>query len=346
MSVLSSSAFDHHELVAFGHDKKSGLNAIIAIHDTQRGPSSGGCRMYPYMTSDQALFDVLRLSRGMTYKSAVAGLPFGGGKSVIIGDPRKDKNVRLLHAMGEFIDSLGGKYIVAEDSGTGVEDMLIIGEKTHYVTGVDSESPHKGDPSPSTALGVSIGIQASVRYKMGLDTLSGMRIAIQGVGHVGYHLTALLVKAGAKVFVADVSSECVARTVKDFGVTPVSPEDIFGIEVEVFAPCAMGAIINDDTLPLIKASIIAGAANNQLAEPRHADLLKERGVLYAPDFVVNAGGMIDVFYQQPNTDKDLMHDHIVGIGDTLMSIFKRADEEACSTHSIAERLAQEKLQQG
>lgn len=343
MSIFNSNAFDEHELVVFRHDQETGLNAIIAIHNTNLGSAVGGCRMYPYANSDQALNDVLRLSRGMTYKSAMADLPLGGGKSVIIGDPRKDKRPALLHAMGEFIDSLGGKYITAEDSGTSVEDMRIIREKTRYVSGIDKNSKYKGDPSPSTALGVFKGIQASVKYKLGLDELTGVRVAIQGVGHVGYYLTELLVDAGAKVFVADINEENVDRVVTGFGAIVVSPDDIAGIEVEVFSPCAMGAVINDNTLQSLYAPIVAGAANNQLAEARHGEILYKRGILYAPDFVINAGGIIDVHYQTTRPDQEAMNNHIFRIGDTLTGIFQRSEEKGLSTHTVAEQIAKEKF---
>ena len=343
MSVFNSTAFDEHELVVFGHDEKSGLEAIIAIHDTTLGPAAGGCRMYPYANSDLALNDVLRLSRGMTYKSAMAELPFGGGKSIIIGDPKTDKTRTLLHSMGKFINSLSGKYITAEDSGTSVEDMVTIGETTPYVSGIDLNSKYNGDPSPSTALGVFKGIQASVKHKLGLDELTMLRVAIQGVGHVGYYLTELLVQAGARVIVADISKENVKRVVNDFGAKVVSPEDIIGIEVDVFSPCAMGAVINDINLDSLQAPIVAGAANNQLAEARHADLLREKDILYAPDFVINAGGIIDVHYQRSQKDSGLMHQHVIEIADTLDAIFKRADKENLSTHLVAEEIAREKL---
>jgi len=343
MSVFDSAAFDQHEMVVFGRDERAGLSAIIAIHNTHLGPAAGGCRMYPYADSDTALSDVLRLSRGMTYKSALADLPFGGGKSIIIGDPKKDKTPALLRAMGAFIDSLGGKYIAAEDAGTGVEDMQTIKEKTPYVSGVDNSAKHLGDPSPSTALGVFTGIQVSVRHKLGLDELSGVRIALQGVGHVGYYLTELLTKASATVFVADINKANVQRVVKQFGATEVASEDIIGIEAEVFCPCAMGAVINDDSIQSLNAPIVAGAANNQLAADRHAQLLLEKDILYAPDFVINAGGIIDVYYQTNKTKVEMRNDHILRIGAKLVKILERSDAEGLSSHLIAEAMAEQKF---
>ena len=343
MSVFNARSFDQHEMLAFGHDKKTGLSAIIAIHNTHLGPAAGGCRMYPYADSDAALNDVLRLSRGMTYKSALAGLPFGGGKSIIIGDPKKDKTPALLRAMGEFIHGLGGRYIAAEDSGTSVKDMKVIKEKTPHVVGVDSRSKYLGDPSPSTALGVFTGIQVAVKHRLDLDELTGVRIAVQGVGQVGYYLTELLAEAGARVFVADVNKDNVARVSKAFGATAVPTEDIISTEAEVFSPCALGAVINDASIKALKAPVIAGAANNQLAEERHAQLLLERGILYAPDFVINAGGIIDVYYQTNKVNAEVARRHILGIGEKLTQIFARVDAEGRPSHLIAEAMAEEKL---
>ncbi len=343
MSVFDARSFDGHEIVAFGHDKDTGLNAIIAIHNTCLGPAAGGCRMYPYADSEAALDDVLRLSRGMSYKSALAELPFGGGKSIIIGDPQKDKTPELLRAMGTFIHSLGGRYIVAEDSGTSVADMKIIKEKTHHVAGVDSSAKHLGDPSPSTALGVFTGIQVAVKHKLGLDELSGLRIALQGVGQVGYYLTELLTRAGARVFVADINRENVRRVVEEFGAHAVSSEDVIGIEAEVFSPCALGAVLNDAGIHALNAPIVAGGANNQLAEERHADLLLEKDILYAPDFVINAGGIIEVYHQTNSAALESVKDQILRIGDRLKHIFARADAERRSSHAIAEAMAEEKF---
>jgi len=343
MSVFHSASFDQHEMVVFGHDKKTGLEAIIAIHNTRLGPAAGGCRMYPYADSDAALDDVLRLSRGMTYKSAMAELPFGGGKSIIIGDPKTDKTPALLQAMGEFIDSLGGKYIGAEDSGTNVKDMQLIKEKTPYVTGVDSRAKYMGDPSPSTALGVFTGIQVSVKHKLGLDDLSGTRIAVQGVGQVGYYLTDLLTRAGARVFIADINQANVERASKEFGATAVPSEEIIATEAEVFSPCALGAVINDDSIDALQAPVIAGAANNQLAQERHAQLLLEKDILYAPDFVINAGGIIDVYYQTRQAPAGRARQHILRIGEKLEEIFTRAEAEGRPSHLIAETMAEEKF---
>ncbi len=344
MSVFSHSEFDQHEHVAFFHDKQSGLKSIIAIHNTNRGPALGGCRMWPYASDEEALCDVLRLSKGMTYKSALANLKLGGGKAVIIGDPHTQKTDALLFSMGEFIDSLSGRYITAEDSGTKVPDIAKIGQRTPFISGVTACNEHGGDPSPTTAYGVFVGLKQGVKSKFGRDDLTGLRVAIQGVGNVGYRLAKHLTEAGAVVFVSDIFPENVKRAVTNLGARAVSGDEIFALDVDVFAPCAMGAIINDETLPLLKAPVVAGAANNQLAEARHGDLLKEKGILYAPDYVVNAGGIIDVYYQRCGGTKEELETHVLGIADTLEEIFTRSDAEGLSTATIADRVAEERFE--
>ena len=329
--------FDRHELVACRADK--GLNAIIAVHNSNLGPAAGGCRMFPYSSMRGALTDVLRLSRGMTYKSALAGLPLGGGKSVIIGDPRRDKTRDLLHAMGEFVESLQGRYITAEDSGTSVQDMAIIGEKTRHVSGVNPDDQYGGDPSPVTAYGVFTGIRAAVAWRRGTG-LAGVRVAIQGVGNVGYHLARLLTEAGAEVLVADVSPANLARA-KTLGVAMTGVAEILAARVDVLAPCALGGVIDHETLPVIRADIVAGAANNQLASAEMAGLLLERGILYAPDYVVNAGGIIDVHYQQQGErDRQVVNAHVERIGDTLHRIFEASDQRRLPTSDIADEMAE------
>ncbi|HXH02131.1 MAG TPA: Glu/Leu/Phe/Val dehydrogenase [Candidatus Competibacteraceae bacterium] len=347
MSVFTHPEFHHHEQVLFGHDQASGLKAIIAIHDTRRGPALGGCRMFPYASERDAITDVLRLSRGMTYKAAMADLPLGGGKSVIIGDPRRDKHPALLRAMGRLVESLGGRYIIAEDSGTGVEDMKIMAEVTDHISGVQDKSTdggmRSGDPSPTTAYGTFVGIQAAVRHKLGRDSLEGLRVAIQGMGHVGYYLARLLKDAGAHLWVTDIHREPLDRAVEEFGAIAVSPEGIFGLEVEVFAPCALGAVLNDETIPQLHAPIVAGAANNQLAEDRHGDVLRSRSILYAPDYVINAGGLIDVYYERAGFDRARMMAHVERIGATLSEIFRQAERDDLPTNVIADRIAEERL---
>jgi len=344
MSVFSHPEFDSHEQVAYRFDRGSGLKAIIAVHNTRLGKGLGGCRMWPYASDEEALTDVLRLSRGMTYKAALAGLPQGGGKSVIIGDPRHDKTPALIQAMGRFVDSLGGNYIVAEDSGTSVADMRLMAGETAHVGGLADDrsvaAGRTGDPSPATALGVFIGIQAAVRAKLGRDDLKGLKVAIQGVGNVGGRLARHLSEAGAKLWVTDLHLPAVERCVKEFGAQGVPMDVVHGLDVDVFAPCAMGAVLNDRSIPELKAGIVAGAANNQLARPKHDHALLERGILYAPDYVINAGGIIDIFYEGPNYDEATVNAHLQRIGHTLGQIFEHSGKQKRPTGEIADRMAE------
>jgi leucine dehydrogenase len=282
--------YDYEQLV-FCQDKASGLKAIIAIHDTTLGPALGGTRMWPYSCEEDAIVDALRLARGMTYKNAAAGLNFGGGKTVIIGDPRKDKSEALFRAFGRFVESLNGRYITAEDVGICVEDMDLVNLETEHVNGVGASS---GDPSPITAYGVLKGIQACAKEVWGTELLKGKTVALQGLGHVGYYLAKHLHEEGANLIVADINEQNVERVVRELGATAVNPDAIYGVDCDIFTPTALGAIINDQTIPQLKCRIIAGAANNQLAENRHGDLLHSKGILYAPDYIINAGGVINV----------------------------------------------------
>ena len=317
------------------------------MHNTNLGKGLGGCRMWPYASEDEALTDVLRLSRGMTYKAALAGLPQGGGKSVILGDPRRDKTPAMMRAMGRFVNTLNGKYVAAEDSGTSVADVQLMALETAHVGGLaDAKSiaaGRTGDPSPATAYGVFVGIKACVHSKQGRDDLKGLCVAIQGVGNVGYRLAQHLHQAGAKLWVTDLHTPAVERCVKEFGATAVSMEQIFEVAAEVFAPCALGAILNDKTIPRLKAGIVAGAANNQLAAPRHDRVLRERGILYAPDYVINAGGIIDIFYEGPGYDDAKVKAHLDRIGSTLRTVFERARQELKPTGEIANQMAEEKF---
>lgn len=343
MSVFSHLEFDNHEQVVFVRDKESDLKAIIAVHNTHLGPALGGCRMWPYTSDEAALTDVLRLSRGMTYKSAVAGLPLGGGKCVIIGDHRKDKSPQLLHALGRAIEGLSGAYISAEDSGTNVADMITMGECTQHVAGVTAGSEHGGDPSPSTAYGVFVGIKATVAYQLKRTDLSGLTVAVQGVGNVGFHLCKYLKAAGAELIVTDIFPEYAKRAVSELGATAVSPDDIYAVAADVFAPCAMGAIINPQTLLQLKAKIIAGAANNQLSSPEMTQLLASNDVLYAPDYVINAGGIIDIAYQRNGKSAALLKAQIEAIGTSLSQIYLGAEQSGLSTQCVADQLAQQRL---
>lgn len=337
LEITSHPDFDHHEVVEV--IDAAGLTAIIAVHNTNLGPATGGCRMFDYAQIEDGLSDVLRLSRGMTYKSALAGLPLGGGKAVIIGDPSRDKTPAVLHALGDAIEQLGGRYVTAEDSGTGVEDMAVIGERTSFVSGVAPGEQFGGDPSPRTAEGVFLSIRRAVAYRHHSD-LKGIHVAIQGAGHVGLHLVRMLLKAGAQVTVADINDSNVALA-RGLGAKVVHPDEIVGLQAEVFSPCAMGGVINAGTIGSLRAGIVAGAANNQLASPEMDAALKARDVLYAPDYVVNAGGIIDVYYQRTGERSAPVIDrHIARIGDTLTAIFRTSEETGRGTGSVADEMAQ------
>lgn len=334
--------FDQHEKVVFHQDEKSGLSAMIAIHNRNLGPALGGCRMFPYTSHNEALADVLRLSRGMTYKSALAGLPLGGGKAVIIGNPRVEKTKALFLEMGSFIDSLEGHYISAEDSGTSVADLAVMGERTRYVSGIHAKQEFNGDPSPYTALGTFEGIKAALQHRLNESNLSDISVAIQGVGNVGMHLTKLLTEAGARVYVCDVNEQSLATATSLYGATKVELNTIHQLEVDVFSPCAMGGAINQKSIGEIRAPIIAGAANNQLASPELTEKLKQHNILYAPDYVVNAGGIIDIYHQQSgNWNANRVHEQVVSIGSTLAQIFERADKDDLATSVVADRIAEE-----
>lgn len=347
MAVFSLSDFADHEQVVFVSDDKSGLKAIIAVHNSNLGPALGGCRMWPYASEEEAVRDVLRLSRGMTYKSAMANLKLGGGKSVIIGNPRTQKTPELLAAFARALEQLNGRYIAAEDSGTSVADMKTMTQFTRHVAGIHDKpsdaGTRSGDPSPATAYGTFIGIKAAVKERLGRDSLEGLRVAVQGVGNVGFDLARQLKAAGAQLWVTDIHREPLLQAGKELGATVVAPEEVFGLDVDVFAPCAFGAILNDATIPQLKASIVAGAANNQLAEPRHGVELMKRGILYAPDYVINAGGIIDVYHERIGFDRAALIKHIEGIEDNLMEIFERARKEERPTGEVADAIAEERF---
>lgn len=347
MAVFSLSDFADHEQVVFVSDDKSGLKAIIAVHNSNLGPALGGCRMWPYASEEEAVRDVLRLSRGMTYKSAMARLKLGGGKSVIIGNPRTDKTPALLAAFARALEQLNGRYIAAEDSGTSVADMKTMAQLTRHVAGLhdkpSDQGTRSGDPSPATAYGTFIGIQAAVKERLGRDSLDGLRVAVQGVGNVGYDLARQLKEAGARLWVTDIHREPLVQAGRELGATVVAPDEIFGLDVDVFAPCALGAILNDATIPQLKAKIVAGAANNQLAEARHGVELMKRGILYAPDYVINAGGIIDVYHERIGFERAALIRHIEGIRDNLMEVFERAREEARPTAEVADAIAEERF---
>jgi leucine dehydrogenase len=335
-------AYDFGE-VHFKFDKASGLRAIVAIHDSRLGPALGGCRFLPYDTDEAALVDALRLARGMTYKAALAGLAHGGGKSVLIRPSAHFDRVALFRAFGHFIDDLGGHYITAEDSGTGLEDMEIIRTVTKHVTGIGVASGGSGDPSPFTALGVRRGIEACVKLQLKRDGLEGVHVAVQGVGHVGYYLCKELHEHGAKLSVADVDPLKAERAKREFGASIIPLDHIFDIECDVVAPCALGSALNDQTIPKLKATIVAGAANNQLSEPRHGDDLHARGILYAPDYAINAGGLVNVAQEVLGYDANAAREKTLKIYDTIYDIAERSAKIRAPTYRVADLMVEERL---
>ena len=345
MDVFDRPEHDGHELVTFGHDAATGLKAIIAVHSTTLGPAAGGCRMWPYATTAQAVADVLRLSRGMSYKNAMANLPFGGGKAVIIADPRKAKTPELLEAFGRFVHALGGRYITAEDVGTTLTDMTYVARATSYVSGLGRAAGEAGgDPGPKTALGVFLGIKAAVRFRLGRSELSGLKVAVQGVGGVGYHLCGMLAAEGARLLIADVRPAALQRAVHEFGATPVAVEELLFQDVDVLAPCALGAVLDAGSIPRLRTRVIAGAANNQLAHGEDGQALATAGILYAPDYVINAGGIISVAreYYGGATEAQVIAD-IHEIPERLTAIFERARRENRTTNAVADEMARERL---
>ena len=345
MEIFNLREFDGHELVAFGQDAATGLHTIIAIHSTARGPSAGGCRMWPYATSGEALADVLRLSRGMSYKSAMADLPFGGGKSVIIGDSRKDKTPELFEAFGRVVDSLGGRYITAEDVGTTIADMANVARSTRYVVGLSSAPGRAGgDPGPKTALGVFLGLKAAVKFRLGRGDLEGVSVAVQGAGGVGYHLCGLLAGEGARLAVADVRLAAVERVREEFKARAVPAEELLALDVDVLAPCALGGVLNARSIPRLRARVVAGAANNQLAQDQDGTVLHAAGILYAPDYVINAGGIISVTREfQGDASEAQVIAEIEGIPARLTEIFERSRRENRPPGVIADQMARARL---
>ncbi|WP_413291502.1 Glu/Leu/Phe/Val dehydrogenase dimerization domain-containing protein [Bdellovibrio sp. HCB337] len=333
----------NHEQVVFCHDPSVGLKAIIAIHNTSLGPALGGTRMWNYKNEEEALVDVLRLSKGMTYKAAAAGLNLGGGKAVIIGDPKKDKSEGLFRAFGQFVNSLNGRYITAEDVGTNVTDMEHIFMETPWVTGIPKGFGGSGDPSPYTAHGVLMGIKAAAKEKFGTDSLKGLKVAVQGLGNVGSNLVKYLIEEGAKTVVADIDQGRVKMMHDQFGCEVSNPDAILTVECDIFAPCALGAVVNDNTITKLKTKVIAGGANNVLAEARHGDQLRELGILYTPDYVINAGGLMNVFVELEGYSPDRAFDKTRKVYDNCMKVFEIAKRDNIGTHVAADRLAEERI---
>ncbi|HEV2765144.1 MAG TPA: Glu/Leu/Phe/Val dehydrogenase [Pyrinomonadaceae bacterium] len=329
-----------YEAVFVGREPRAGYRGIIALHSTALGPAVGGTRFWDYASDEAALEDALRLARGMTYKNALAGLPLGGGKSVILGDHRALDREAVMRAHGRFVEALGGRYVTAEDVGTNPADMLVIREETRHVAGLPDCS---GDPSPVTARGVFRAAQASAKFRWGSDDLSGRTVALQGCGNVGRHLAKRLGEAGARLFVTDVDAERVRRVVEESGARAVEPGEIFEVPADIFAPCALGAVVDDATIPRLKVEIVAGAANNQLREPRHGDELHARGILYAPDYVANAGGIINGCVELLGWTPGRALAKVDEIYDTLLSIFEQARAAGVAPHRAADEVAERRL---
>lgn len=336
-----------HEQLVFCHDPELGLKAIIAIHNTVLGPAMGGTRMWNYLSEEAAIKDALRLSRGMTFKNAIAGLNIGGGKAVIIGDAKKIKTEALMRRFGKFVHSLSGKYWTAEDVNMSTRDMEYIRMETPYVAGIAESMGGSGDPSPVTAYGVYMGMKASAKKVYGNDSLKGKRIVVQGAGHVGAYLIEYLVKEEAEVFVSDIFEEKVAAVVKNHSVKVADPQTLYSMDMDIYAPCALGATLNDDTIPQLKCAIVAGAANNQLDdETRHGRMLQEQGILYAPDFLINSGGITNVYYeQQGNYNRKRVYEQTERIYDVCTQVIQHAENQQITTHQAALQLALNRIRE-
>ena len=342
--VINKMSLMGHEQVVFCNDKATGLKAIIAIHDTTLGPALGGTRMWDYANEEDAIQDVLRLSRGMSFKAAISGLELGGGKAVIIGNANTEKTEALMRKFGQYVDSLGGKYITAEDVGMNTKDMEYVRMETKHVTGIPESMGGSGDPSPVTAFGVFMGMKAAAKYKWGSDNLDGKKVLVQGVGHVGENLVKNLTGEGSKVIINDINETRLAEISKQYGAEIVMGDDIYGLDIDIYAPCALGATLNPDTISRLKCKIIAGAANNQLAdEIRDAQLCKDKGIVYAPDFLINAGGLINVYSEIKGYDKGHAINQTRAIYDTTLEILKMAELESMTTHAAALEIAKQKI---
>ena len=334
----------NYQQLLFCNDSGSGLKAIIAIHDTTLGPALGGVRMMAFPSEEAAIKDVLRLARGMTYKASISGVNLGGGKSVIIGDPNKEKTEALLRAMGRFIHSLGGKYIAGQDIGTNSQDMATIAQETSFVTCVDEKAGGSGDPSFATAYGVKVGMKALLQEAFGRDSLSGRRIAIQGVGNVGYYVAKYSHEEGAKIIATDVSKEALKRVSNEFGAEIVDLDGIYSVNCDIFSPCAIGGVVNDVTIPKFKCDIIAGSANNVLASNQHRLALQEKGILYGPDYLINSGGLIHCQEEiLGGVIRNRVLEKVSRIYDQVLQVIHRAKEERISTAEAADRIAEERI---
>lgn len=349
---ISSTSFDlfnqvalhDHEQIMICQDNSTGLKAIIAIHNTVLGPGLGGTRIWNYKSEAEAINDVLRLSRGMTYKASISGLNLGGAKAVIIGDAKQIKSEALFRKFGRFVENLGGKYITAEDVNTTTKDMEYVAMETKHVVGLPESMGGGGDPSPVTAYGTYMGMKASAKMAWGNDSLSGKTVAVQGIGKVGFHLLEHLHKEGAKLYVADINDNALKAAADQFGAIVVSGEDIFDLNTDVFSPCALGAVLNTDTISRLKCQVIAGAANNQLAEEKeHGQMLVQKGIYYAPDFLINAGGLINVYSEYIGYNRERAYSAAEKIYDTALSIYKLAGEQNIPTQKAATQMAEQRV---
>lgn len=335
-----------HEQVMFFNDKETGLKGIIGVHNTTLGPALGGCRIWNYENETDALWDVLRLSRGMTFKSSISGINLGGGKAVIIGNPKVKRDEAFWRRFGKFVDSLNGKYITAEDVGTSTEVIAMVMKETRHVTGKPVSAGGTGDPSPSTAYGVFTGMKAAVKEWSGSDSLEGKKIAVQGVGHVGHYLVGHLINAGAKVYITDINQQNLDSTANKYNVTVVKPEEIYNLDVDVYSPCALGATVNSETISRLKCSVIAGAANNQLADENvHGQLLLDKGILYAPDFLINAGGVINCYREVQSLTEGQTKAIIENIYQKTLDIFKKSKTEKIPTQEAAIKIAMDRIEE-
>lgn len=341
MSVFKKISQEDFEQVVYCYDQASGLKAIIAIHDTTLGPALGGTRVWNYETEEEALEDVLRLAKGMTYKNAAAGLNLGGGKAVIIADAQKDKSEAMFRAFGRYVESLNGRYITAEDVGTTEEDMDFIHMETEYVTGTSDGGV--GDPSPVTSLGIYYGMKAAAKEKFGSDSLTDKTIAIQGVGQVAYHLCKHLHEEGANLIVTDINKDAVNRAVTEFNAKAVETEEIYSVDCDIFSPCALGGILNDETIKQLKAKVVAGSANNQLLQNKHGEMLHEQGILYTPDYVINSGGVINVAEELRGYNRERAMNKVKQIYNNLLEVFEIAKEESIPTYLAADRMAEKRI---
>ncbi len=341
--IFGNASFKAHEQVVFCQDEETGLKAIIGIHSTTLGPALGGTRMWNYASEFEAIQDVLRLSRGMSFKASISDLNLGGGKAVILGDARKDKNEAMMRKFGQFVNSLSGRYITAEDVGINTQDMEYVKMETDHVTGIPVSMGGSGDPSPFTAYGVFMGLKAAAKYKWGSDDLNGKKVVVQGVGHVGETVVKHLTEAGAEVMINDIYDDILQNVASQYN-AKIIKGDIYDLDMDIYAPCALGATVNDNTIERLKCKIIAGAANNQLAnEDKHGKMLKEKGIVYAPDFLINAGGLINVYSEIVKYDTNEVMKRTENIFNTTMKILNESDVSNITTHQAALKIAQERI---